>query len=316
MTPLLCAPKVAESVSDDSTFTEAAGLTFKTPERVPPHGAGQDACLVHIYPPDPNLGRRYPLTEVATSIGRGDDCAIRSTDSSISRRHALITRGDDGQYTVADLGSTNGTFVNNASRRQTPLRDGDYLRVGNCLYRFLAGGDVEAEYHEEIYQLTIRDGLTLVHNRRYFSEFLEREAVRAARHKRSVAVILLDIDRLKAVNDRMGYLAGDMTLREFCARVQVILRPDELLARTGGSEFAVVLPEGDADSARATAERIRLSVEKLPFTFNTRTYWLTVSAGVAALTPGEAPTADALLGHASTSLTRAKLAAGNRVVVS
>ena len=73
---------------------------------------------------------------------------------------------------------------------------------------------------------------------------------------------------------------------------------------------------GRRDDARTTAERIRLSVEKLPFTFNTRTYWVTVSAGVVALSPGEAQTADALVRLAATNLARAKLAAGNRVVVS
>ena len=59
------------------------------------------------------------------------------------------------------------------------LKDGDYLRVGNCIYRFLAGGNVEAEYHEEIYRLTIIDGLTEIHNKRYLLEFLDRELARS-----------------------------------------------------------------------------------------------------------------------------------------
>jgi diguanylate cyclase (GGDEF)-like protein len=306
---------VAPTVSGDSTFTEAAVLTFQVPQRVLGNGAGERACLVHIYPADANMGRRYPLGELPVVIGRSDDCAIRNTDESVSRRHARIVRKDD-RYTVTDLDSTNGTFVNNASRRESPLRDGDYLRVGNCIYRFLAGGDVEAAYHEEIYRLTILDGLTQVHNRRYFIEFLEREVTRASRHKRSLAVCLLDIDRLKAVNESMGSLAGDMALRELCARVRPVLRPDELLARSGGAEFAVVLPEADADSARATVERIRLSVEKGPFTFNTQNYRLTVSAGAAVLPRGEAHTAAALLELAAVNLSRAKVAGGNRVVVS
>jgi diguanylate cyclase (GGDEF)-like protein len=309
--PQLSTPKADAIVSGDSTFTDATVLTFQVPPRAPGHGA----CLVLVYPADTNVGRRHQLGELPVVIGRGDDCAIRNTDESVSRRHAkIVWRGD--RYTVTDLESTNGTFVNNASRRESPLRDGDYLRVGNCIYRFLSGWDVEAEYHEEIYRLTILDALTQVHNRRYFLEFLEREATRASRHKRSLAVALLDIDRLKGVNDSMGSMAGDMTLRELCARVRVVLRPDELLARSGGAQFAVVLPEADADSARATAERIRLSVEKGPFTFNTQNYRLTLSAGVAVLPRGEALTAAALLELATTNLSRAKQAGGNRVVVS
>ena len=203
-----------------------------------------------------------------------------------------------------DLGSTNGTFVNNASRREALLRDGDYLRVGNCIYRFLASVNVEAEYHEEIYRLTILDGLTQVHNRRYFMEFLERELTRATRHKRSLAVILLDIDHLTDVNGRLGHLAGDMALREFCTRVRTVVRADELLARYGGEEFAIVLPEADADTARTTAERIRLLIEKRPFSFTTQPFRLTVSAGVAVIPPGEAPTVAALLSLAEANLSR------------
>ena len=114
-------------------------------------------------------------------------------------------------------GSTNGTFVNNATSQGGVLRDGDYLRVGNCLYRFLSGGNIEAEYHEEIYRLTVLDGLTQVHNRRYLNDFIEREVVRAAHHNRPLALVLVDIDHFKMVNDKLGHLAGDLVLRELCA---------------------------------------------------------------------------------------------------
>src|SRR5204862_6793913 len=123
----------------------------------------------------------------------------------------------DGRYHVTDLGSTNGTFVNNVPRADSPLADGDYLRIGNCIYRFLASGNLEAEYHEEIYRLTVLDGLTGVPNRRFFEEFVERQVVRAVRHKRPLALALMDIDHFKQVNDRMGHLAGDLTLRQVAA---------------------------------------------------------------------------------------------------
>ena len=124
----------------------------------------KDACLVHIYPTGPTMGSRYPLTDKTIAVGRGEDCAIQIHDHSVSRRHARIEHCPDGFY-VHDLQSTNGTFVNDRSDRGKPCsRDGDYLRVGNCIYRFLTGGNVEAEYHEEIYRLTIIDGLTQIHN--------------------------------------------------------------------------------------------------------------------------------------------------------
>ncbi len=308
-------PKAEESVSDGSTFSEVASLTFKTPDR-PLRSGNQQACLILIYPTGPTMGTRYALGGKPVVIGRNEDCEIRNTDASLSRTHARIIREDDGSYTMFDLGSTNGTFVNNASRQESVLRDGDYLRVGNCIYRFLAGGNIEAEYHEEIYRLTIQDGLTQVHNRRYLTEFLEREVTRAVRHERSLAVILLDIDHFKAINDKLGHLGGDMALRELCARVRSIVRQDELLARYGGEEFAVVLPEADAAAARTTAERIRLLVESQPFVFNDRAYPLTISAGVAVLPAGEAPTVAALISQADTNLYRAKQSGRNRVVLS
>jgi two-component system cell cycle response regulator len=219
-------------------------------------------------------------------------------------------------YRVSDLGSTNGTFVNSVSRRESELRDGDYLRVGDCIYRFLAGDNIEATYQEEIYRLTILDALTQTYNRRYFVEFLEREVTRATRHQRALALLLLDVDRLRDVNDKLGHLAGDIALRELCARVRTIVRSDELLARYDGEEFAVVLPEADADSAGTTAERLRLLVARKPFVFNNRTHPLTVSVGVAVLTPGETPTAAALLAQAIANLARAKQAGRNQVVAS
>jgi diguanylate cyclase (GGDEF)-like protein len=302
--------------ADVATSSENALPTFKTPERDAAHAPSGEACLVSIYPTGRLMGTRYRLADDAVVIGRGPECGICSDDPSVSRNHARVTRGDDGQYRVADLGSTNGTFVNNSADQGGILRDGDYLRVGNCLYRFLAGGNVEAEYHEEIYRLTIKDALTQVHNRRYLNEFLEREVARAIRHNRPLAVVLFDVDHFKAVNDGMGHLAGDLALRDLCARVRPVIGPDELLARYGGEEFAIVLPEATSPKARATAERVRQTVASRPFEFDGRQYTLTVSAGVADTTGGTPSTVADLLRSADNNLRLAKLNGRNRVVFS
>ena len=317
MNASVSSPPMWDAVAADvATASENALQTFKTPDREPVRGAIGDACLVSIYPVGPLMGTRYRLAGNEVVIGRGSDCEICNDDPSVSRNHALLTRGDDGQYRLSDLGSTNGTFVNNSADQGGMLRDGDYLRIGNCLYRFLAGGNVEAEYHEEIYRLTIRDALTQVHNRRYLNEFLEREVTRAIRHNRPLAVVLFDIDHFKSVNDGMGHLAGDLALRELCARVRPAIGPDELLARYGGEEFAIVLPEATSATARATAERVRQIVAARPFEFDGRRYTLTVSAGVAVTTGGTPSTVADLLRSADSNLRLAKLNGRNRVVYS
>lgn len=283
------------------------------PDRLIPT-ARRDACLVHIYPTGPGMGSRYPLADKPVVLGRGNDCDIRINDHSVSRRHARIQPGADGYY-AADLQSTNGTFVNDVPASMYKLKDGDYLRVGNCIYRFLAGGNVEAEYHEEIYRLTIIDALTDIHNKRYLLEFLDRELARSARYHRPLVLIMFDIDRFKAINDELGHLGGDATLRELAAAVKAGVRKEELFARYGGEEFVVVLPETTQEGGAQVAERIRSLVEKHQFQYENKSYSVTISVGVASTNGDEALTPYELIRQADEKLFRAKNEGRNRIVV-
>ena len=245
-------------------------------------------------------------------LGRGNDCDIRINDNSVSRRHARIQPGADGYYAI-DLQSTNGTFVNNTPASMYKLRDGDYLRIGNCIYRFLDSGNVEADYHEEIYRLTIIDGLTEIHNKRYLMEFLDRELARSERYHRPLALLMFDIDHFKTVNDEMGHLGGDFTLRELALRVKTGIRKEELFARYGGEEFAVVLPETVRAGAVQVAERIRSLVGARPFAYENHGYPLTISIGVATTTGEDSLTPAELLRRADERLFQAKREGRNRV---
>ncbi len=275
----------------------------------------RDACVVHIYPTGPGMGTRYALSDTPMVLGRGNDCDIRINDHSVSRRHARIQPGADGYYAV-DLQSTNGTFVNDVPASICKLKDGDYLRVGNCIYRFLAGGNVEAEYHEEIYRLTIIDALTDIHNKRYLLEFLDRELSRSARYTRPLALIMIDLDKFKSINDEMGHLGGDFTLREVAACIKGNVRKEELFARYGGEEFAVVLPETSREGALYVAERIRSQVEKHAFTYEGKTYPVTISVGVATTIGDASLTPNELIRQADENLFKAKHEGRNRVVAS
>lgn len=272
----------------------------------------RDACVVHIYPTGPGMGTRYPLTDTPVVLGRGNDCDIRINDHSVSRRHARIQPGADGYYAV-DLQSTNGTFVNDVPASICKLKDGDYLRVGNCIYRYLAGGNVEAEYHEEIYRLTIIDALTDIHNKRYLMEFLDREISRSARYSRPLSLLLFDIDRFKAVNDDLGHLGGDFTLREVAACVKGSIRKEELFARYGGEEFAIVLPETNRDGAITVAERLRSAIDQHRFQYEGKTYPVTISIGVSTTSGDETMTATELIRQSDEKLFQAKNAGRNCV---
>jgi diguanylate cyclase (GGDEF)-like protein len=253
------------------------------------------------------------LADTPVVLGRGNDCDIRINDHSVSRRHARIQPGADGYYAV-DLQSTNGTFVNDVPASICKLKDGDYLRVGNCIYRFLAGGNVEAEYHEEIYRLTIIDALTEAHNKRYLLEFLDRELSRSARYNRPLCVIMFDLDRFKTINDELGHLGGDFTLREMAACVKTCVRKEELFARYGGEEFIIVLPETNLEGGVAVAERLRVMVEKHSFQYEGKSYPLTVSVGVAATDGTRSLSPSDLIGEADQKLFEAKRQGRNLVV--
>jgi diguanylate cyclase (GGDEF)-like protein len=277
-----------------------------------PATTNRSACLVHIYPTGPGMGTRYTLGDAPLIIGRDTDCDLRIDDPSVSRHHARVQPGLDGHYAV-DLQSTNGTFVNDRPATMYKLKDGDYLRVGNWIYRYLTGGNVEAEYHEEIYRLTIIDGLTGVHNKRYFVEFLDRELSRSARHNRPLSVIMFDIDHFKLVNDQMGHLAGDYALRELTACVKDAVRKEELFCRYGGEEFALVLPETTKAGATEMAERIRGLIAARPLRFEDKDFNITVSLGVVTTEGDPNMTTTELIRLADEKLYQAKNAGRNRV---
>lgn len=286
--------------------------TWVTAQERPISITNRTACLVHIYPTGPGMGTRYSLGENPLVIGRGNDCEILINDHSVSRRHARIQPGADGYYAV-DLQSTNGTYVNDIPASMCKLKDGDYLRVGNCIYRFLMGGNVETEYHEEIYRLTIIDALTDIHNKRYFMEFLDRELARSSRYDRPLALVMIDIDRFRAINEEHGHLGGDFTLRELAARIKGNIRKEELFARYGGEEFAVVLPETTCDGAMRLANRLVKVVNETPFQYEGKSYTVTISAGVATTLGEKGIAIHDLIRRADDKLYQAKNAGRNCV---
>ena len=250
-------------------------------------GTTEDACLVQIY--GPQLGRKLTLETIGEmTIGRGEQNTIVLEMDNVSRKHCSIFTRTDGAF-VRDEGSTNGTWLNNVEvKTETKLSSGDLIKVGSVIFKFLLGGElgsIEAQYHEEIYRLTIIDGLTQVYNKRYLLDFLEREMARCSRHGRPLSLLLFDIDHFKKINDSLGHLAGDYVLRELAVALRTRIRREECFARYGGEEFALVLPETGHENSVYLADKMRKLVEGHKFEFEGKAIRVTLSGGVADMLP-------------------------------
>jgi diguanylate cyclase len=258
----------------------------------------------------PRLGTRTILSDVPIEVGRGSNAGLVLDADSVSRRHARIEPMGAG-HRLIDLGSTNGTYVNGSRVKEHVLKDGDRVQIGKALLKYLAGGNIESTYHEEVQRLMRFDALTGVHNKRHFDENLR--IATSSGHSGAVSLIVLDIDHFKKVNDTHGHMAGDAVLCATATIAKQTASPDYLFARVGGEEFAVLCPNTTLAIAKVCAEKIRLAVAANSPTFEDRVLPVTVSLGVAEFKPGSEESAETLYGRADEKLYQAKDAGRNRV---
>lgn len=169
------------------------------------------------------------------------------------------------------------------------------------------------ESQKALYELATRDGLTGLYNHNTFYTLLADELARAQRFKRPVALLMLDIDHFKHVNDTHGHQAGDAILKWLSELLIQRARAIDRVCRYGGEEIAVILPEADLETAANTAERLRAAVEVQPFDVNTgASLRITVSIGVASW-PLHGDSADTLVAAADAALYIAKRSGRNRI---
>lgn len=273
--------------------------------------AAANACLVQLR--GPQMGTRVELSNAPLTIGRDPESGIPLESDSVSRRHARIEPEGLG-HRVVDNFSTNGTYLNHELiEGSASLQSGDFIQVGEAIFKYLIGDNVELAYHEEIYRLTIEDGLTKISNKRALVDFLDKEFARATRYKRPLSCVMFDLDHFKAVNDNFGHLMGDYVLREVARVVKARVRQEEMFARYGGEEFCAVLPEVEVEGARKFAEDVRVLVQDHAFNFEGNKVDVTVSVGVA-VTDESMTRAEALILAADSNLYKAKRTGRNRVV--
>jgi two-component system, cell cycle response regulator len=228
------------------------------------------------------------------TIGRDPKCKLRVQDGSASRIHASIERRD-GHFEIADLQSTNGLYINQNRVAGARLQSGDRIRIGEHIFKFLSAGHVEAEYHETVYSMMTRDGLTGIFNKRFFTDALTREIDRAARTQHELSLALLDIDFFKKINDTHGHLAGDEVLQEFAQRLAQVVPRDATLARLGGEEFGIILAECGLDEAQVISDLARGAIESPAFLTSAGPISVTVSIGLGTLNGSSMPLNDLLI---------------------
>ncbi len=269
----------------------------------------RQACFVVLAGME--IARKYDLDQAEVIIGRSQKATIQVDQESVSRSHARVRVAPD-EVTIRDMGSTNGTWVNDNRVEEHVLRDGDLVKIGRTIFKYLSGTNVEALYHEEIYRLTTVDGLTQVFNKRYLLDTLVREISRARRYRRELTLVLFDIDHFKEINDTFGHLAGDYVLKALADEVRTKIRREDVLARFGGEEFAVILPEVSLSGAVDFSEKIRRLIEKSVFSFEGEDIPVRASFGVASLDDGVGEHED-LIRLADERLYKAKQSGRNRV---
>jgi diguanylate cyclase (GGDEF)-like protein len=273
-------------------------------------------CLLLVYAgtmDSPEVGCRFDLTGEELIIGRSSDADIQIDRESVSRRHARLSHIESG-WLVADLQSTNGTYVNDETVRERLLADGDYLKIGNAIFRYFSGPSIVSSVQEELYRVAVICELTQAYNRRYFVELLEREVARAQHYGRTLSLVALDIDHVKQINENHGHLTGDQVIKEIARRTLLRIDRFEVLCRYEGSQFLLLIPESDAAAAQARGEELRQAICNEVVRSEDELIKVSVSAGVATLS-GEADAA-ALIRVTHEALARAKKNGRNRTEAS
>jgi two-component system, cell cycle response regulator len=263
-------------------------------------------------------GAMLRLATGDNTFGRLEDNTHQIGEGTISRHHALVRIGAGGCASLTDLASTNGTFLNCRPlepHRGVPLKEGDRIRFGsNIVARFSRPDHDEERFQREMFERTVRDPLTGLHNRTYFLDLVETIGRRSAASGLGIAILLLDVDHFKCVNDTYGHDMGDAALREVARVLKQSTRADDMVARYGGEEFVAAVQIDDPHAAIDRAQKALRNLSLTPITLDQCTISVTASIGLAFATASSPRTAAALISAADRGLYQAKRGGRNRVV--
>jgi len=258
-----------------------------------------------------SMGQRFEVHSPQV-IGRSEECDVVLYGDGLSRRHCTLWIMNSCLW-ARDLGSTNWTYLNGARVAMGKLKAGDQIQLGDCIVRVLRLGSSEDKYHAAMNQQAWSDDLTGLGNRRRFQSVLGEAVTRAARGLEPFAIVLLDLDNFKGINDRYGHDIGDTVLKACANQLQSMTRLPYSVSRIGGEEFAAILPGADRKSAVNYAELCRATIAAMTFPQIGDAFRVTASLGVAEWNRTVADAQD-LVKIADRRLYAAKRAGKNRVV--
>jgi diguanylate cyclase (GGDEF)-like protein len=266
----------------------------------------KQAALVVLSGSESDIGTHVLLDRPVT-IGRDPAIELALHDDGISRRHCRVFFDDKARcFFVEDLKSTNGTLLNGKRvDGEERLEAGDRIYLGGCVVKFTYSDALEVGYHAQMDVLVGTDDLTgLVAKRRFDGAYVR--ALEQARLERTpLAVLMLDLDGLKQINDTHGHPVGAHTIAEVGRLIGEVVSPHGAACRFGGDEFAAYLPRRGKRDAVKFAERIRARLADHRFEKDGTVVHPTISIGVSAF-PEDGDHPDALLRKADEALYRAK----------
>jgi diguanylate cyclase (GGDEF)-like protein len=290
---------------DDTTNRAPPPATVQVPKLEDDSGA----YLVVIA--GTGFGNMFRLKGGRTVIGRGDRATVRIIDDGISREHAAVEQ--EGKAAVlVDLGSTNGTFWNGVRIKRQELVDGDKIAIGSStIFKFSYQDHIDQSFQRQLFESALRDSLTHTFNRRYFLDRLQGELRFSVRHGKPVALLFVDVDHFKSINDSYGHQAGDQVLAEVARVLLATIRAEDVLARYGGEEFAIICREIESAGAEALGNRLIAAVAQRKFEHAGKVIPVTVSVGAAVDPTLEEP--QALIAAADAAMYEAKRSGRNRI---
>lgn len=288
-----------EDWDSETTATEIPSLADPAPS------SNLRACLTVLT--GAAAGQMFKVSRGDAVIGRAPTAAIRIVDDGVSRNHARLKHDSSGLY-LSDMESRNGTYVNGTKiSGSTMLREGDKIQVGRTtVLRFQYHDELDESFHENLVSNALRDPLTKLFNKRYFLDRLDSELKFARRHNTPLALLMLDLDEFKKINDTQGHLAGDAVLCTLASVLHKAVRNEDVVARFGGEELAIILRAIPIEQAIGLAERLRKLVEQTVIHHSNKELRATVSIGVAGFPTTKADTVEQLMEAADKALYRAK----------